>query len=110
MSNSVNDVQRRKVMKVALASVVAVPLGSLVFQGLVRAGDLPPVSEDDPAAKGLKYVHDAAKATDPKHKAGQFCKNCNLIRSNSGEWRECAIFPGKSVNENGWCTAWVRKS
>jgi hypothetical protein len=26
------------------------------------------------------------------------------------ELRQCAIFPGKGVNENGWCSAWVLKS
>lgn len=110
MSQSLPDKNRRDVLKLALTTVAAVPLSSLLLQNRVRAGELTPVSEDDPAAKGLKYVHDAAKVTDPKRKPDQFCKNCNLVRSDSGEWRQCAIFPGKGVNENGWCTAWVLKS
>lgn len=109
MSQSEPDKNRRKVLKLALSGVAAVPLASLL-QRRAYAGDLPPVSEDDPAAKGLGYVHDASKATDPKRKDNQFCKNCNLVRSDAGEWRQCAIFPGKGVNENGWCTAWVLKS
>ena len=110
MSQSKSFKDRRKVLKLALSSAAVVPLGNLLLHSQVRAADLPPVSEDDPAAKGLAYVHDATKATDPKRKPDQFCKNCNLIRSDSGEWRQCAIFPGKGVNENGWCTAWVLKS
>lgn len=38
---------------------------------------------------------------------GQFCENGNLIQSKQGDWRPCSIFPGKLVNENGWCKAWV---
>ena len=110
MSRSGLDKNRRTVLKLALSSVAAVPLGSLLLPQQARGQDLPPVAEDDPAAKGLGYVHDASKTTDPKHKPDQFCKNCNLVRSDSGQWRHCAIFPGKSVDENGWCTAWVRKS
>lgn len=110
MSQSELDKNRRKVLKLALSGVAAVPLGNLLLQAQAFADDLPHVSEDDPAAKGLGYVHDAAMANNPKHKDNQFCKNCNLVRSDSGEWRQCAIFPGKAVNQNGWCTAWVLKS
>jgi hypothetical protein len=110
MSKSHTDKGRRTLLKVALSGAVAVPLSSLLLSRQTHAGELPPVSEDDPAAKGLAYVHDASKSTDPKRKPDQFCKNCNLVRSDAGEWRQCAIFPGKGVNENGWCTAWVLKS
>lgn len=110
MSQSEIDKGRRKVLKLALSGVAVVPLSSLVLPSQARAGNLQPVSEDDPAAKGLGYVHDASKSTNPQRKPNQLCKNCNLIRSDSGEWRACALFPGKGVNENGWCTAWILKS
>lgn len=110
MSQSQANKSRRQVLKLALSGVVAVPLGSLLLQGRARAAELVPVSEDDPAAKGLGYVHDATKTTNPKRKPDEFCHNCNLVRSDSGQLRQCAIFPGKGVNENGWCSAWVRKS
>jgi len=110
MSQSQADKRRRQVLKLALSGVVAVPLGNLLVHGRVLAAELVPVSEDDPAAKGLGYVHDATKSTNPKRKPDQFCHNCNLVRSDSGELRQCAIFPGKGVNENGWCSAWVLKS
>lgn len=109
MSKSQTDKGRRTVLKLALSGAAMVPLSTLLSRQ-ARAEDLPPVSEDDPAAKGLGYVHDASKTANPKHQPGQFCKNCNLVRSDSGTWRQCAIFPGKGVNENGWCTAWVLKS
>jgi hypothetical protein len=110
MSQSTTDAKRRTLLKLALSSAAAVPLSSLVLSRQAAAEDLPPVSEDDPAAVGLSYVHDASKSDNPKYKPDQFCKNCNLVRSDSGEWRACAIFPGKGVNENGWCSAWVLKS
>jgi len=110
MSQSQVDKERRKMLKLALSSTAAVPLGGLLLQSQASAGDLPHVAEEDPAAKGLGYVHDAAGSTNPKRQATQFCKNCNLVRSESGGWRQCAIFPGKTVNENGWCSAWVLKS
>ena len=110
MSQSQFDKDRRKVLKLALSGAAVVPLSSLLLPSQVSAGDLPPVDESDPAAVGLSYVHDATKSTNPKRKDNQFCSNCNLIRSEAGTWRQCAIFPGKGVNENGWCSAWVLKS
>jgi hypothetical protein len=110
MSRSQLNQNRRKVLKLAISSVAVVPLSSLLLSNRAGAEELPPISEDDPAAKGLGYVHDASKTDNPKHKPDQHCKNCNLVRSDSGEWRACQLFPGKSVNENGWCVAWVLKS
>ncbi|MEF1220553.1 high-potential iron-sulfur protein [Photobacterium damselae] len=38
------------------------------------------------------------------------CANCALIQGKDGdEWRPCAIFPGKLVNANGWCSAYAPK-
>ena len=71
---------------------------------------LEPLSPEEPAAKALSYVDDAAQSDSPQRGSDQFCSNCNLVRSESGSRRQCAIFPGKSVSENGWCSAWVKKS
>lgn len=75
---------------------------------------LPRLEETDPLAAALGYRHDT-NAVDqskyPNHKPDQRCDNCNLIQGAAGdEWRPCAIFPGKLVNANGWCTAWVKKA
>jgi hypothetical protein len=107
MSKAKTDKGRRKVLKLALSGVAAVPLSSLMLHRQAWAGDLPHVSEDDATAKALNYVHDAASSTNPKRTENQFCKNCNLVQSTEGAWRPCSIFPGKAVNENGWCSAWV---
>ena len=75
---------------------------------------MPKLSEDDPAAKSLNYVHDAS-TVDPASRANpaenQSCANCALIQGEDGaEWRPCQIFPGKLVNANGWCSVWAPKA
>lgn len=77
------------------------------------AQDLPHLSEDDPTAMAMKYVHDASKVdaaarTNPAE--NQHCANCALVQGEDGaEWRPCAIFPGKLVAANGWCSVWAPK-
>jgi hypothetical protein len=107
MSQSSIDQKRRRALALAAASVVAVPLAGLATRGTAIAGELPRLSEDDPTAKALSYVHDAANAPAGKRKDGTYCKNCNLIQGKEGTWRGCAIFPGKAVNADGWCAGWV---
>jgi hypothetical protein len=107
MSDKDVNKQRRTVLRIAATGVAVVPLSALLGSRAAAVEQLPRLSEDDRAAKALQYVHDASASTSDKHKDGQVCKNCNLIRSDEGEWRPCAIFPGKAVNANGWCAAWV---
>lgn len=107
MSNSNVDYRRRNLLKLAATGIAAVPLSGLMLRNNVHSAELPRLSEDDATAKALNYVHDAASAPADKRKEGSFCKNCNLIQSTEGEWRPCSLFPGKAVNENGWCLGWV---
>jgi len=79
-----------------------------------QASDLPHITEDDPMGKGLRYTDDAS-TIDPSTRTNpaedQTCANCQLIQGADGEeWRPCQIFPGKAVNANGWCSAWVPKA
>ncbi len=93
---------------------MAVPAGALASQ-TARAGDVPHIDEADPLAQGLGYVHDASTvdSSNPqtsRYEAGQLCANCALLSGEEGAaWRPCQIFPGKLVNANGWCSAWVPK-
>lgn len=105
---------RRHAVKVMLASIASIPVVNLVHMVAAQAQELPQLSEDDPTAKALNYVHDASNA-DRVDKGGvaaseQFCSNCQFIQAAEGEWRPCALFPGKAVNENGWCTSWMPKA
>jgi hypothetical protein len=73
----------------------------------------PKVDEAEPVAVALSYKHDASKidpAKQPRHKAGQICRNCIQFKgSATDEWGPCGIFPKKLVNANGWCTTYAAK-
>ena len=77
-------------------------------------GDMPQVSLDDPTAQALGYKHDAANvdaAKYPQRGANQVCANCTLFQgANGDEWGGCALFPGKVVNANGWCSGYTPKA
>jgi hypothetical protein len=50
-------------------------------------------------------VEDASKTTDPKHKAGDNCSNCQFYSGGATGRGPCQLFPGKSVNSKGWCVS-----
>lgn len=111
-------VNRRELLKHTIAGVAAtIPLSALLMSKHGYAQNLPPLDESDSTAQTLGYVHDATQADTAKFpkRAGaegaeQFCKNCQLYTGTEGsEWGPCSIFPGKAVNANGWCNAWVAK-
>jgi hypothetical protein len=78
-----------------------------------KSSGMPQLSEDDPQAKSLAYVHDGTtidSASQPRFKAGQNCANCALFQGKANqEWAGCSIFPGKAVNAAGWCTVYAPK-
>lgn len=106
-----STIPRRKFIQ--LSAVAAA--GALVHTGRTAvASDLPQLSEDDPMAQAMKYVHDASKV-DAASRANpapeQNCANCALIQGDdAAAWRPCQIFPGKLVNANGWCQVWAPKA
>lgn len=114
MPNNPMNVNRRRFIKLGAVSVAAVPLASLAVGKVAWAEELPHLEESDPQAQGLGYVHDASQvdtAKFAKYAEGQTCMNCQLYQGKEGEeWGACAIFPGKAVNANGWCSAWVAKA
>lgn len=74
------------------------------------ASELPAISEDDPMAKSLNYVHDANDADGAKRVADSYCNNCVLYAGTpDDEWAGCSVFPGKAVAGKGWCSVWARK-
>lgn len=78
-----------------------------------KPSGMPQLSEDDPQAKSLAYVHDANaidSTKQPRFKAGQNCSNCALFQGKADqEWAGCSIFPGKAVNAAGWCNVYAPK-
>ncbi len=104
-------IARRKFMQLSAGAAA----GLLVHPGSnAQADDLPKITADDPVGMALKYTHDAS-SVDPALRtqpaADQSCANCAQLQGNEGdEWRPCAIFAGKLVNANGWCSVWVPKA
>jgi hypothetical protein len=103
---------RRKVLRSALAGLVALPAAGLAQRALAQ-GTPPKLDEKDSLAVAMGYVHDAKKVDPnkvPQYKKGSLCSNCLQMTGKEGdEWRPCNIFPGKVVNANGWCKVWVAK-
>jgi hypothetical protein len=74
----------------------------------------PKVDEAEAVAMALGYKHDASKidaAKQPRHQAGQVCRNCIQWKgTDTDAWGPCGIFPKKLVNANGWCSTYARKA
>ena len=72
------------------------------------------LEETDPTAIALGYKHDATKVDAkkfPTYVAGRICSGCSLYQGKPTDaWAPCAIFAGKQVNANGWCSAWAKKA
>lgn len=98
---------RRRILRASVVGAAGFVAGS--FPALkLRAAEVPQVTEDDPVAQSLKYVHDATQSE--RQDETQFCHNCIYFKgTESTPWAPCDIFPGKSVNTNGWCNVWTRK-
>lgn len=101
------------------AAAVAVPAGAVLVdtvRNTAAAQALPRLAVDDPAAKALLYVEDTTKVDKKnpaaaRHTNDQKCSNCAQIQGKDGDaWRPCAIFPGKSVAADGWCSVWAKKA
>lgn len=104
-----NPLSRRRFLTLA-AAVAAVPVALHSREAV--AADLPMVAADDPTAKGVGYVADAAAAAkNPAFKAGSACAKCALYSGAAGAASgPCGIFPGKAVSAKGWCTAYAAKA
>ncbi len=100
---------RRNLFKLAGAGSLA-----LILPTMTRFGEALAQEQLDPAdaqAAALGYVHDTEEVDSGQyasHEVSQNCANCQLAQGGDGEWIGCAIFPGKLVNRNGWCSAWVQ--
>lgn len=99
---------RRRFLTGLLAAAAASALPALP----AGAADAPRIPEDDPTAKALGYVLNAAKAEkDPAFKKGSTCANCTLYvaAQEKGGYAPCGAFGGKLVAKAGWCRAWAAK-
>ncbi len=111
MQSSTN-LNRRSFMQIATVSVVGLALVAPAFKA--AAADLPNLELDNPTAKALGYVEDTTKvdaAKYPNHKPDQICSGCALWQGDAKNARNpCALFPGKSVANKGWCASFAKKA
>ena len=92
---------RRQLLRLSAVAVAASPMLA-VTQRIANAAKAPRLDPNDPQARALSYVHQTPDS-------GKKCANCQLYRGGSdAAWGPCAIFPGKQVAADGWCSAWVR--
>lgn len=85
---------------------------TFALNGKVQAQAM--LSITDPQAIAMGYVTDhlnVDKKKYPKFVAGSHCGSCQLYQSaTTSVSGPCAIFPGKQVAENGWCSAYQKKA
>lgn len=103
MSRNDANQPRRRFLRAA-AAVPAV----LVAGAPVAYAQPPKLDPSSQQAKRFKYVNDASNAPSKLHQEGAHCANCVQWMGGDAQWGGCKIFPGKRVNRNGWCTAWVK--
>ncbi|MBV8742902.1 MAG: high-potential iron-sulfur protein [Sinobacteraceae bacterium] len=107
--NPKENYSRRGLLTLIGAASAAVMIGMrpTLTQAQGAGKDLPHLDPSDPTAKALGYTEDASKVDKskfPAFKAGAKCGNCNFFQGTTG-YGPCQIFPGKSVNSNGWCAS-----
>jgi len=109
---SSGTVNRRQALRLVAVGASAIGIAMLP-PALAWAQGMERVSEDDPVAFALGYVHDAADvelSKYPRYEPGQICGNCQQWQGDpDAEWAPCAIIPNALVANPGWCSIWVRK-
>jgi len=107
---SENTFDRRTLLKGVLLGAAAVPMTALLGRAEAAAGKVDP---NEPQAKSLGYVEDAAKVdakANPNFKAGQDCSNCLQSTGKPGDAMvPCNIFAQRPVNAKGWCKVYVKR-
>ena len=69
-----NRASRRRFLKLATGALALATTGLLPRSA--HAAELPPLGENEPTAKALGYVENAAASTNSKHRPGAACANC----------------------------------
>jgi hypothetical protein len=112
---TIKSTSRRQFLRTFGPGITALPIAALgLSPALAWAQSVPRLSENDPVAFALGYVHDAVDvdlSKYPRYESGQICANCQQWQgAPEEEWAPCAIIPGRLVSNPGWCSVWVRKA
>ena len=114
---TINTLSRRSFLQIASTTAVGLAVVVPALQAAAPAAapaTLPNLELDNPTAKALGYVEDAAKVDKvkyPNHTAEQICGNCALMQGDAKNVRNpCTLFPGRSVATKGWCASFAKKA
>lgn len=103
-----------------LASRVAFAADPKPAAAAKAGGGLPPMEENEPLAKAMRYVKDASKAGPERADKKANCGNCAKFNkcgpadsackpvAKTASQAPCEIFMGKSVEKAGWCMSWAK--
>lgn len=107
-----HKISRRDLVKSGLIAGTLVPALGLVARQSQAAG-LTPLDPNDPTAKSLGFVTDAAQVSasaNPTFKTGQRCASCAQYQGKPTDATAgCNIFAGHSVPAGGWCKVWAQR-
>jgi hypothetical protein len=108
------ELSRRSLVRNLLTGALSLPAAILALPGrAATTGPAPLVDPNDPTAKALGFVRDAAKVdvkSSPSYKPGQHCASCVQYQGKTGDTQGgCNLFPGKQVQAAGWCKVWAQK-
>lgn len=97
---------RRQLLKRLTLGATAFTAATALQPRPASAADAKAISPDDPAAKAVSYVENAAQAKGAT--PGSNCANCGLYQGASGSPQgPCQLFGGKLVKAAGWCSSWA---
>lgn len=100
--------KRRRLLRLGLMGLAALPAARLLAPVEARAADMPKLSLDNSQAKALSYHHDATRVDNAARQEDQICRNCQLYSGDpEAQWGQCGIFAGKVVNADGWCLSYA---
>ena len=116
-SKSKPDRSRRDFLASAAGVAAAVLVSGLKPRTARAAGSkLHHLTDADPMAKSLGYTpnHNRVdKAKFATYKAGEHCSVCRFFQGTPGAksgYAGCQIYPGYSVNAQGWCASFNARS
>lgn len=112
-----HDPTRRAFLTTAAVTTSAVVFGLRPRPASAKGASLPHLSQKvDPMAKSLGYepnAKDVDRAKFSSYKPGERCGKCRFFEGSPGQqsgYAGCTIYPGYSVNADGWCASFSARS
>ncbi len=115
--NDRHDPSRRTFLATAAVAASVAVIGLRPRSAHAAGAALPHLTENaNPLAKSFGY-EPSAKAVNrtkfPSYKPGERCGLCQFFKGTPGEtsgYAGCAIYPGYSVDAQGWCASFNARS